>query len=229
MIFRGNKEISEKLGLKTANVDMHSHILPEFDDGARDLEETLELCHEMVRNNYEAVIWTPHYNIPSFPKTDPLMIRKHFEKYAPLIEIKTGLKVFMGSELYCRPPIPEELVPLAGTDFVLIEFPYDTYPQYLDEIIYNIQLKGYRIIFAHVERYTWLFPEKKKLFKRSYDYTLIERLKEKNIYFQVNQTTLENPVAFPYMQLLYQKNYIEFVGSDKHRREDRRTLVNFNE
>jgi protein-tyrosine phosphatase len=181
----------------------------------------------MKRDGYEAIVWTPHYNIPKYPQVNPESIREHYEKFAPVIENETGLKVFMGSELYCTPPLPEQLVPLAGTDFVLIEFPYDTYPRYLDEVLYNIQLKGYRIIFAHVERYRWLFPEKKKLFKKIIDYSMIDTLKEKNIYFQVNQTTLDHPDDFTYMQYLYDQDYVEFVGADKHHRDDKRTFVKF--
>jgi protein-tyrosine phosphatase len=182
----------------------------------------------MKQNGYEAVVWTPHYNIPSFSQISADSIREHYEKYAPVLEEKTGLKIFMGSELYCTLPLPEQLVPLAGTDFVLVEFSYDTYPRYLDDVLYNIQLKGFRIIFAHVERYKWLFPEKKKLFKKTYDFSLVEKLKEKNIYFQVNQNTLNNLKDFKYMDYLFENDYVEFLGADKHRREDRRHLINFN-
>ncbi len=227
MLFKGNEEIAKKIGLNTTHIDIHSHLLPEFDDGARSLEEALDICASMKRDGYEAIVWTPHYNIPKYPQVNPESIREHYEKFAPVIENETGLKVFMGSELYCTPPLPEQLVPLAGTDFVLIEFPYDTYPRYLDEVLYNIQLKGYRIIFAHVERYRWLFPEKKKLFKKIIDYSMIDTLKEKNIYFQVNQTTLDHPDDFTYMQYLYDQDYVEFVGADKHHRDDKRTFVKF--
>jgi hypothetical protein len=56
---------------------------------------------------------------------------------------------------------------------------------------------------------------------------MIDTLKEKNIYFQVNQTTLDHPDDFTYMQYLYDQDYVEFVGADKHHRDDKRTFVKF--
>lgn len=227
MSYIGNIELGKMIGLESGKIDVHSHILPGFDDGTRDIEEAFEICSAMKNNGYEAIVWTPHYNLPVFPHVNADSIKEHYDRYAPMIEEKTGLKIFMGSELFCTLPLPERLIPLADTDFMLVEFPYDTYPRYLDDVLYDIQLKGYRIIFAHVERYKWLFPERKKLFKKTYDYSLVEQLKEKGIYFQVNQTTLENPERFKHMASLYANKYVEFIASDKHRRDDNRYLINF--
>lgn len=227
MTFTGNLELTEIHNLETDHVDMHAHILPNFDDGAHDLKETLRIMEQMKAKGTDALFWTPHLNLNPFPHINQQSIEAYHEQYADLVYQETGIKLFSGAELFCNPPLPQKLVPLGQSDFLLIEFSLDTYPRFLFDVIYNIQIAGFRVIMAHVERYLWLFPRKKKFLKATVDYSLVETLKTKNVYFQVNYTTLLNIKDYPFMLPLLKDKKIEFLGSDKHWLTDKRSVIDF--
>ncbi|MEA1883367.1 MAG: CpsB/CapC family capsule biosynthesis tyrosine phosphatase [Thermotogota bacterium] len=225
--FNGNIELAEIHGLKTENVDMHSHLLPAFDDGVSELEESLKIIRQIKQKGAEALFWTPHLNLGSFGDITKSTITEHFKEYVDIIRQQTGIELFCGSELFCSPPIPEKLVPLGDSDFVLIEFPLDVYPRYLFDTIYNIQISGYRVIMAHVERYQWLFPKKKRFFKTTVDYSLVKELKTKGVYFQVNYSTIKKISLHKEVMPILKEKKIEFIGSDKHHERDNRPLIDF--
>ena len=227
MKFTGNLELAEIHGVKTHRIDMHSHVLPAFDDGAKDLKESLSIMKHMKEKGLEVLFWTPHLNLSSFPQISDESIEKHYHQHVELIRKETGIEILKGSELYCSPPLPEKIVPLGKSDFVLIEFPLDCYPRYLFDMIYSLQLNGYRIVLAHVERYQWLFPTKKKWLKNDIDYSLVEALKEKGVYFQVNYMTIENIVHYPFLFPVLKEQKVEFIGSDKHTTNDGRGVIDF--
>ena len=74
MIFTGNIELAEIHGLKNRSIDMHSHLLPSFDDGAGDIKETLNIIYEMKQKGLDALFWTPHLNLNSFSASGLLMM-----------------------------------------------------------------------------------------------------------------------------------------------------------
>jgi len=225
--FLGNNELAEIHDINNSYVDMHAHILPGFDDGAHDLNETLAIVRQMKEKGTEVLFWTPHINLNAFPHINSDSIHTYHEKYADRLLQETGIELFSGSELFCAPPLPEKLVPLGKSDFVLIEFPLDVYPRYLFDVIYNIQISGYRVILAHVERYRWLFPRKKKFLTTTIDYSIIEALKNKDVYFQVNYMTLANMGEYKFMLPILKEKKVEFLGSDKHWLTDGRSLIDF--
>ena|SRR6056297_3597429 len=229
IVFSGNVELARIHGLKNANVDMHSHLLAGFDDGVRRLEDAIEIIQQMKAKGLEALFWTPHHNLNTFPGISAETIEMHFEKFAPLIEQKTGIQLFCGAELYGSPPLPGKLVPLGKSDFVLIEFPLDIYPRYLFDLVYQIQIAGYRVVIAHIERYQWLFPVRKRFLKKTIDYTLMEELKNKGVYFQINYSVLTNRTKYQYLTPVLKDKKIEFIGSDKHHCEDNRPLIDFSD
>ena len=214
MIFTGNIELAEIHGLKNRSIDMHSHLLPSFDDGAGDIKETLNIIYEMKQKGLDALFWTPHLNLNSFSDITDESIMKHYEKYVDIIQEETGIELFYGSELFCSPPLPVGLVPLGKSDFILVEFPLDLFPVSLFDLIYNIQIGGFRVIMAHVERYHWLFPKKKRFLKTTIDYSLVEELKSKGVYFQINYQVLKNPKHYPFIKPILKDKKVEFIGSD---------------
>ena len=156
--------------------DIHTHILPGVDDGAESLEEALSMLRTLKSRGFNGVFLTPHLNHPTV-KTDKEFILRTFEDLKT--ELEKQLQVYLGSELYLSPNY-EEPIPLGDTDLVLVELPTDVYPQYLEETIFDLQLSGYRVILAHVERYRWLAE----------NIPLIEKLRDRNVLFQVNLRAL---------------------------------------
>lgn len=177
--------------------DMHNHILFGVDDGLDTIEESIETLKEYNENGIKTVFFTPHVNHPTV-KTDIVKIKEHYEVLKEKAN-EIGITTYLGSELYLGPNKNDNFIPLKDY-FVLIELPTTIYPMYLLDEIFDLQLEGYEIILAHVERYQWLKDNK----------PLIDKLKTMNVYFQMNLEYIENDNYF------IPNNLIEFIATDYH-------------
>ncbi|GAB6190164.1 capsular polysaccharide biosynthesis protein [Marinitoga arctica] len=175
--------------------DLHNHILPGVDDGLKTIEESIEVLKEYKKNNVDTVFFTPHVNHPTV-KTDIEKIKKAYEELKPYCD-EIGIKSYLASELYLQQN--NNFIPLKEY-FLLIELPTTVYPMYMLDKIFDLQLEGYEIILAHVERYQWLQGNE----------PIIDRLKTMNVYFQMNLEYLEK-------DNYYLKNgLIDFIATDYH-------------
>jgi len=179
-------------------IDIHTHLLPGVDDGVKSKEETIILLENYKKNGFEHVFLTPHVNEP-FVKTDIEHIKKTFDSLKKEFD-NTGVKTYLASELYLKPN-PKGYIPILDR-FILIELPVDTYPHYVLDEIFELQLEGYDIILAHVERYVWLYKNQK----------MQEKLKEMNVYFQLNISSVNMKEGKYYLE----NDYIDFLASDNH-------------
>jgi protein-tyrosine phosphatase len=187
--------------------DMHNHILFGVDDGLDTIEESIETLKEYNENGINTVFFTPHVNHPTV-KTDIEKIKEHYEILKEKAN-EIGITTYLGSELYLGPNKNDGFIPLKDY-FVLIELPTTIYPMYLLDKIFDLQLEGYEIILAHVERYQWLKDNE----------ALIDKLKTMNVYFQMNLEYIENDNYF------IPNNLIEFLATDYHGKK--RKPIDFN-
>lgn len=112
----------------TAFVDVHSHVVPSGDDGAKSIEQGLELCRLAFESGTGILFATPHVHAPwdTFPRT-PARIELFQESFAAMRPeaARWGLDLRRGWEVYpteIADRDPTEFV-LEGTRSVLIEFP----------------------------------------------------------------------------------------------------------
>ena len=197
-------------------IDMHTHFLPGVDDGCRDVEESLYLLNLCKENGVDVVYLTPHVNHPKYPNTKENLVKVYDEVKSKLES--TGVKTYLGSEIYLTPTLNfDNIIPLGNTRYILVEGPFDVFPTYLNEMIFKLQLSNYKIILAHVERFHWLIKNEE----------LQHELKIKNVKFQVNYGSLTNKRHKRQIKKWISKGWIEFIGSDKHRKDDGRTLIKF--
>lgn len=140
-------------------IDLHTHILPHIDDGAKDSSVTAEILRKEVEQGVKTVVFTPHYYCKK--RTPEQFVEKRarmFEHIQPLIP--ENLSVRLGCELHftgLNMPEFEELCKLAieGTKYILLEFPFTTAwsGELLDKVNEFIEETEYRPIIAHIERY----------------------------------------------------------------------------
>ena len=135
-------------------IDLHCHILPGVDDGARDLGESLEMARLAVESGVRAVVATPHcvdggaLEVWSGVK----MLRNALE------EAGIPLYVFMGMEIFGTPDTvrllkDQQLFPLNNSRYPLIEFPFRSDGEVETAILQDLVRAGYRPLVAHPERY----------------------------------------------------------------------------
>ena len=198
-------------------LDIHSHILPAVDDGAKTIEESLEILKEMYRQGITDVIATPHF----YPLEDNLedylsITRKAFSLLKENTVNKKVPNIFLGCEILYYSGISKvyELkhFTLNGSCFLLLELTPDLINDNLfDELLY---LKGKRNIvpiIAHIERYKTAKKYRK----------FIEFVKKNGIPSQVNATSFLIKDYSKTLDKLFAENAVTFIGTDSHSPERR--------
>ena len=140
-------------------IDIHCHILPDYDDGAADLDEALKMALLAVRSGVTDIIATPHFpgRLPELEHL-PIMEQRLNQLQSALKEASIDLNVHPGAEVLCLPETVVladngQLPTLANTNYVLTEFYFGESFAYMDEALSQIALCGYRPVVAHPERY----------------------------------------------------------------------------
>ncbi len=138
-------------------VDLHSHILPGIDDGARSLEESVEIALAAARDGTTVMAATPHVR-DDYPTAAQRMERLVLELDWILRKRGIGLHLLGGAEI----AIPrlqaldaDELrrLGLGGNPhYLLVEFPYFGWPLSLETEIWTLKSHGITPVLAHPER-----------------------------------------------------------------------------
>lgn len=142
-------------------VDLHCHILPGIDDGAKDLDISMQLLQQELQDGAVGVCFTPHFH---YERTTVEQFDQN--RHAAFLSVKRAaqrqklrLAMKCGAEVYYTPALPSlDLKRLAfyGSNYILIEFPTTYHPAGIEETLFAVEQKGYTPILAHVERYPFV-------------------------------------------------------------------------
>ena len=191
-------------------VDIHSHILPGIDDGAKNLEESVKLIKMMRKLGFSKIIGTPHTYAGLFDNTKE-SIKKAFEKLKKANVENISLHYsseYMIDQSLIEKSINKDLLCLKD-NYVLIEMSYMAAPIILYDAIFQLIHNGYKPVLAHPERYHFMYNNFKEYFK----------LKSLGCYFQLNLLSTVNYYGKNTTKVadkLLKNNLIDFVGSDIH-------------
>ncbi len=138
-------------------IDLHSHVLPGLDDGARDLEESVAIAQAAAADGTTVLAATPHVR-EDYPTAVAEMERGVAELRARLNAAGVQLHLVTGGELAIDRLTrlsPDELCRfgLAGNPrYVLVEFPYHSWPLELAQRVFELRSSGVTPVLAHPER-----------------------------------------------------------------------------
>ncbi len=196
-------------------VDIHTHIIPNIDDGAQSVEDSFEIFKEAYSEGFSEIFLTPHY-IKGYYETDTY-VREVWVKSIQdtLDKLQIPIKVYIGNEIYISEDMDElilknQVSSLNDSRYVLFELPMNSQIKYLDEIIFKIFNIDKIPIIAHPERYSYV---KKDIF-------IVRKLKEKGVLFQSNYGSILDMYgkdSRKTLEKLLKENLIDFLGSDVHR------------
>lgn len=142
-------------------VDIHCHILPCVDDGAESLEDAVEMARMAADSGVEAIIATPHCNLPGAEEKNyisPALQRSFLALARAVKEADIPVSILPGAEVLCTPEVPEllrqgKLLTLAGSRYLLLEFFFDEDLEYMDDMLCAVARQGFVPVIAHPERY----------------------------------------------------------------------------
>lgn len=211
MSFFSSKPVLKNL-IPNNFIDIHSHLLPGIDDGAKNIEETQFLIKEMNSFGIKNFITTPHI-MTNVWDNDSVSIQKKLSETIGLINsdlyesFNVGAEYMLDSHFLNRLN-KEELLCIKG-NHILVEMSYLNPPMHLYEILFEIQLAGYKPILAHPERYLFYAQNLKEF----------EKLKNSGFLFQLNLLSTVNYYGLSITKtadFLIANDFIDFVGSDIH-------------
>lgn len=198
-------------------VDIHCHALYGVDDGAKSIEESIDMIRLANSQGVEAIILTPHYRHGMFDY--PIeQVQEHFTRLRHEAEqIGTGL--YLGCEYHVNSRIIEALqenrcFSLAGSDFVLTEYSFDTDFSYIYGQTKKLISYGYVPVVAHVERYACFLKKT----------GLCLELSNTGAYIQVNADSilgLDGKAGEKFCKKILKKGWVDIVASDAHGRDVR--------
>lgn len=152
-------------------IDIHCHILPSVDDGASTLAESLSMAREAANQGIHTIIATPHHQngFHENPGNHIAGMVDYVNGKMKAEQIPVSIKP--GQEPQMHGDIIEELksrevIPLAGaSDYVLVALPENEAPSYATNLLFDMQIAGYKPIIAHPEQNHALMDNPDKLYR----------------------------------------------------------------
>ncbi len=196
-------------------VDVHCHILPGIDDGAKNLEQSKAMLDIAWEQGIRKIIATPHH-MPEAKNASPEVIAERVRLLQQYVdEQQYDIEIFTGNEIYYWDEAAERLdegriCQMADSCCVLVEFSPMDDARYIRNSLSELQNMGYDPIIAHVERYM-------SLCKAPFD--KIQELRDMGIFIQVNAASVTGGFGKPTQVMvdkMLKKKLIDFIGTDAH-------------
>lgn len=200
-------------------IDIHTHILPELDDGARDVSEALNMVRMAWEDGTGALVLTPHC-CGHFPQNSTERICEAFERFRLLAAKEfPEMELYLGAEIRYESEVPEKLEAgqlrtLNGSCYVLLEFSSRCPRNQILSGISNCIYSGFTPVIAHVERID--------AFCR--DVSLVEEAVDLGALIQVNAAGILGEQGLKtrfFCRRLLRNGLIHFVASDCHHADRR--------
>lgn len=200
--------------------DLHSHLVPGVDDGARSLEDALEGVGRMVDAGIGRIVTTPHLDgsLTRQPEAFASRMERMDDAWRrvrdAVFEAYPGLDFRRGHEVMLDLPdvdLSDERIRLGGTSFVLVEWPGLQVPPETSRVLSRIRFGGLRPVIAHPERYRGLDPELR----------LVGEWRRAEAFLQVSYGSLVGrygPRARRNAFRLLEKGWADYLSTDFHGR-----------
>ena len=194
-------------------VDLHSHIVPGVDDGAKKIADSMKLITSLVELGYKKLIVTPHISETYYPN-DPEKLKEGFQNLLSEvsntdlnINIQLGAEYMVDGMLLSTLKSDGEL--LSWNGHLLFETSFHNKPMILDETIFEIQRRGLIPVYAHPERYPYYFKK----------WDQLQKLRDRGVLLQVNLGSISGMYGKEVSAMaksMIKKGLVDLLGSDLH-------------
>ncbi|MBR5280115.1 MAG: hypothetical protein IKU26_04015 [Clostridia bacterium] len=200
-------------------IDFHTHILPNVDDGAQNVDTSLRMLREMEKSQVDLVIATPHY----FSLDEkPVAFKQRISEAARILQDaaaqngQTMPRILLGAEVYVERNLllteDLDLLCIGDTDLLLLELPVSEFREWMYTVLSGVTaIYNVRPVIAHVERVLSRISKK----------DLKKILEIPGICFQFNHTAFNDRKAKAFIKKVMKEGYPVFFGSDCHGVSDR--------
>ena len=204
-------------------VDIHCHLLPSIDDGAKNWDDALAMARMAVADGTEVIIATPH-QLGSYRHNTAQEIRSRVTQLTALLDQQSiPLKVLPGADVRIEAEMlsklkSDEVLTLGDRKrHVLLELPHEMYFD-LEPVLDGLKRLGLRGILSHPERNQGLLKQQE----------LIESLVDAGCYMQITAGSLAGtfgPDCQAFAERMVANRQTHFVATDAHGPRSRRPLM----
>lgn len=195
-------------------VDIHTHILPDVDDGPKDVLEAIELARMAWEDGTRVLFLTPHYR-GAYKKNTPAWLRECLSLFRQMLQQSLPqMRLYLGNEAHYETQLPQLLesgrvLPLGDSHYVLLEFPYNALRSQILEGTSETLRSGFTPVIAHAERYD--------IFRR--DAGLVDVVTDMGALIQLNAQSVMGDQGYAvkrYCHRLLKQRKVHFIASDAH-------------
>jgi protein-tyrosine phosphatase len=195
-------------------IDLHTHLLPGIDDGAKSLEESIKIIKKGSEIGITSICITPHISISFNMSSSEKILEKFSELQKSAAKQKINVKLYLGSEIDLRIDFHFwRSLPFFFLNnmhkYLFLELPLGEFPLFAEKMLFSILIEGASPILAHPERS--LNNEK--------DFERIEKLKASGILTQINAGSLSGGFGKKIQksaERLLKEDLVDMVASDVH-------------
>lgn len=196
------------------DTDIHCHIVPGVDDGAKTVDVAADLVERMQSWGIKRIVASPHVTRDTFENNsanlDPALelLRAELKKRGNSIEVNHAAE-YRIDDLLSERMAANDLMTYPGTKYILIENSFLQEPWNLDQIVFDLQVRGLQPILAHPERYTYYHGDLKRY----------RQLRDAGLKMQINLLSLADgygPAEAKMARRLIKEGLVDFIGTDLH-------------
>ncbi len=195
--------------------DLHSHILPGLDDGAKTIEESMKMLRVAAADGTRGITATPHGK--DVREAGVLgLVREHVETLNRLSQEEgLDIKAYVGMENHLTADLPElvksgQAFLLNEGPYILVELPFDSLPDYTDEVLAALQEQGLTPLIAHPERQADIMT----------DPSIMGKMFERGMLGQVTSTCILGRFGEEAQEIaatLLRNGWVHVISTDCHR------------
>jgi protein-tyrosine phosphatase len=211
----------ESLNL-TRMVDIHCHVLPETDDGANSLEESVAMCRTAAADGIKTIVATPHMFDGVHDTPDKETINQRIATVTQAcdacVTIVPGGEVRYSYEIFQEAGDPGARIRLNGSSYMLLEFPFHSLPPNIEMTIFQILNAGLTPVIAHPER-------NKKLQENP---AMLAHLIERGAFAQLDAGSVTGSFGHEARRLaerIVEAGLAHFIATDAHHQDRRRPVL----
>lgn len=207
------KEVPALADYSVVGVDMHSHLIPGIDDGAKTIEDSLILIRELSAMGFRKFFTTPHIMSDYFRNTPEIIheglavVRDAIKAEGLPVEIDAAAEYYI-DDGFIRKLENEKLLTF-GENYLLFEISYINCPDNIEDIIFRMQVQGYKPVMAHPERYPFWY--------NNFDQYRVFR--DQGVLLQLNLNSLSGYYGHDAKKIgekLVENELVDLVGTDCH-------------
>lgn len=206
----------------TRMVDIHCHILPETDDGAVSLEESVAMCRAAASDGIKIMVATPHMfdgvHVTPDKETISRKIAMVMQACDSCVTIAPGGEVRYSYEIFQEVSDPNARIKLNGTSYMLLEFPFHSVPPNIEMTIFQILNAGITPVIAH--------PERNRRIQQKP--AILVDLVERGAFAQLDAGSLTGSFgreAYHVSKQIIEAGLAHFIATDAHHQDRRRPVL----